>query len=163
MASGPRGPGRSPLRMRAALGLSTGALGPATDPRGAATPPGGRRVSARHHPPLPTGSGAGGWRDRAYFARAPDEPRPGARGGGRPGGRRRAVGVAAIAAVVVALWVAVLLGFPSFPGLAPHLPALGPSNLRPEPGALNTPSPSPSRNAPGLPAGRAGAGSGPSP
>src|ERR1700736_3184592 len=134
MAGGPRGPGRSPLRMRSALGLSTGAVGPATDPRGVATPPGGRRVLARHHPPLPPGFAAGRWRDRADFARAPDEPRPGALGGGRPGVTRRAGGVAAIAAVVVALWVAVLLGFPSFPGLAPHLPALGPSNLRPEPG-----------------------------
>ena len=49
---------------------------------------------------------------------------------------RRVLGVGVPVALVVALWLAVLVGFPSFPGGGPHLPGLGPSNPRPSPGAL---------------------------
>ena len=53
---------------------------------------------------------------------------------------QRVLAVGAAAAVAVALWVAVLLGFPSFHGGSPHLPALGPSS--PPPSALASPGPS---------------------
>ena len=54
---------------------------------------------------------------------------------------RRGLAVTAAAAVAVALWLVVLVDFPSFHGNA-HLPALGPS-----PGALATPGPLPSGEA----------------
>ncbi len=55
---------------------------------------------------------------------------------------RRVLAVAAAAAVAVALWVAVLVDFPSFHGGSPHLPALGPTSS-PAPGGLANPSPQP--------------------
>jgi len=58
--------------------------------------------------------------------------------------------------LVVALWLAVLLGFPPFLGGGPHLPALGPSSPRPSPGALATPSPSGEAVNPGSQAERTG-------
>src|SRR2546426_4072829 len=48
---------------------------------------------------------------------------------------RRVLAVTAAAAVAVALWLVVLVDFPSFHG-NPHLPVLGPS-----PGALASPGP----------------------
>src|SRR5438128_7932980 len=60
---------------------------------------------------------------------------------------RRVLGVGVPVALVVALWLAVLVGFPSFPGGGPHLPALGPSNPRPSPGALASPTPLPTGDA----------------
>jgi len=56
---------------------------------------------------------------------------------------RRVLAVGAAAAVALALWVVVLVGFPSFPGGGAHLPALGPSSPRPSPSTLASPSPSP--------------------
>ncbi len=55
---------------------------------------------------------------------------------------RRVLGVGVPVALVVALWLAVLVGFPSFPGGGAHLPALGPSS-RPSPGTLASPTPLP--------------------
>src|SRR6266550_484776 len=56
---------------------------------------------------------------------------------------RRVLAVGAAAAVAVALWLAVLLDFPSFPGGGPHLPALGPSRPSPSPSGLTRPGPQP--------------------
>ena len=54
---------------------------------------------------------------------------------------RRILAVGAAAAVAVALWLAVLLDFPSFHGGTPHLPALGPSRPSPSPSGLANPGP----------------------
>jgi len=61
---------------------------------------------------------------------------------------RRVLAVGAAAAVAVALWVAVLVGFPSFPGGGAHLPALGPSSPRPSPSVFASPGPQPGGQAP---------------
>ncbi len=56
---------------------------------------------------------------------------------------RRILAVGAAAAVAVALWLAVLLDFPSFHGGTPHLPALGPSRPGASPSGLANPGPQP--------------------
>src|SRR5256885_16318278 len=127
--------------MRSKVGLPACALGSVVDPRRASDAAGGRRLSGQHHSVIsrtsPSRCPSRTRRDGGHRAPATDLTR-------RPVGVwRRLLAVGAAAAVAVALWVVVLVGFPSFPGGGAHLPALGPSSPRPSPSALASPRPSP--------------------
>src|SRR5256885_2853244 len=127
--------------MRSKVGLPACALGSVVDPRRASDAAGGRRLSGQHHSVIsrtsPSRCPSRTRRDGGHRAPATDLTR-------RPVGVwRRLLAVGAAAAVAVALWVVVLVGFPSFPGGGAHLPALGPSSPRPSPSALASPGPQP--------------------